>query len=114
MTGHFVQDEAILKALKNKTVGAFAGIGHPDKFFKMLTQNGISLKVTRSFPDHYFYTRFDIEEMKKENPDVIWATTTKDWVKIPAEVRTNIVAVTGHFEFDSPENLAQILKEVLS
>ena len=114
LKGHFVQDESALTTLKNKSVGAFAGIGHPDKFFKMLEQNGIQLKTTKYFPDHYFYTRFDIEDMRKENPDLIWATTTKDWVKIPPEMRTNIVAVTGHFEFDNPEKLDQLMKEVLS
>lgn len=114
LKGCFIQDEGALKTLKGKNIGAFAGIGHPDKFFKMLTQNGVSLKTVHSFPDHYFYTRFDIEEMRKENPDLIWATTTKDWVKIPPEVRMNIVPITGRFEFDNPEKLDQIMKEVLS
>ncbi len=114
LKGRFVQDENVLNTLKNKTVGAFAGIGHPDKFFKMLTQNAVQLKTAKYFPDHYFYTRFDIEEMKKEYPDLVWATTTKDWVKIPPELRTNIVAVPGCFEFENPAQLDQMMKEVLS
>ncbi len=112
LTGHFVQDKSFIQTFKGKVIGAFAGIGHPEKFFQMLIQNGIQLKTTKSFPDHYFYTRFDIEDLKKDNTDLMWATTTKDWVKIPPEVRSNIVAVTGHFEFDDFEELDQLLKEV--
>ena len=103
-----------LNELKQKSVGAFAGIGHPDKFFQMLSQNGVGLKATRSFPDHYFYTRFDIDELKKEYPNLMWATTTKDWVKIPEQVRTNIIAVTGRFVFDDEDALKKILQEVLA
>ncbi len=113
LTGRFMQDEAVLNELKQKSVGAFAGIGHPNKFFEMLTKNGIDLKATRCFPDHYFYTRFDIDELKKEYPNLIWATTTKDWVKIPEQVRTNIVAITGRFKFDNEEMLEDLLKEAL-
>lgn len=114
LTGRFVQDEDVLNELKQKSVGAFAGIGHPDKFFQMLSQNGVGLKATRSFPDHYFYTRFDIDELKKEYPNLMWATTTKDWVKIPEQVRTNIIAVTGRFVFDDEDALKKILQEVLA
>jgi tetraacyldisaccharide-1-P 4'-kinase len=45
---------------------------------------------------------------------LVWATTTKDWVKIPEQVRTNIVAITGQFKFDNEEMLEDLLKEALS
>ena len=115
LTGHFEPDLKTIEELKNKPqVGAFAGIGHPEKFFKMLQENGITLKECRSFPDHYFYTRFDIDGLKKEFPDLTWVTTSKDWVKIPSEMCQNIVQVQGQFEFDDPEKLNELLGDIVS
>ena len=79
----------------------------------MLTQHGIQISQTQSFPDHYFYTRFDIEDLKKKMNNTLLATTSKDWVKIPPEMRNGLIQVKGHFEFDAPEEVWRLLKESL-
>ncbi len=111
LTGQFIPDKNALQ--KEKPVFAFAGIGNPQKFFDMLTIMGFSLAKTQSFPDHYFYTRFDIEDLKKKAEGIQLATTSKDWVKIPPEMRSGLIQIRGHFEFDSPDEVWQLLKESL-
>ncbi len=114
LTGTFLPNPTSLKVFENAPkIGAFAGIGHPEKFFNMLKNLGIELQAEKFFPDHYFYTRFDIDSLKKEYPDYVWATTCKDWVKLPRESCAGIHAVEGDFQFDEPEKLAAILGEVL-
>ena len=111
LTGQFIPDKN--ESLSGKPVCAFAGIGNPQKFFDMLMATGFQLLKTQSFPDHYFYTRFDIEELKKKALGVPLVTTSKDWVKIPPEMRTGLVQITGHFEFDTPDEVWHLLKESL-
>jgi len=65
------------------------------------------------FPDHYFYTRFDIEDLKKKANGALLATTSKDWVKIPKEMRSSLVQVKGYFAFDDEKAVWQLLKENL-
>lgn len=113
LTGQFVPNKDDLKKLQGKAVCAFAGLGNPKKFFDMLTMEGIQLVQTQNFPDHYFYTRFDIEDLKKKNSNAVLATTSKDWVKIPAEMRSGLVEIRGHFEFNDPEKIWSLLKESL-
>jgi tetraacyldisaccharide 4'-kinase len=71
-------------ALLGHRLLAFAGIGDPEKFFATLADSGIPAAVTRSFPDHYRYSRVDsdalLAEAAKEN--LILLTTEKDLVRI--------------------------------
>lgn len=113
LTGHFIPNITDLQKLKGKNVCAFAGLGNPKKFFDMLKENEIQLTQTHSFPDHYFYTRFDIEDLKKKANGAQLTTTSKDWVKIPKELRSFLVQVRGHFEFDDEGAVWQLLKESL-
>ena len=77
----------------------------------MLMAKGIQVIKTQSFPDHYFYTRFDMEDLKKKANGAILVTTSKDWIKIPSEMRSGLVQITGDFEFEAPDNVWQLLKE---
>lgn len=113
LTGQFVPDSGELKKLQGKPVCAFAGLGNPQKFFDMLQANGVQLVQTQSFPDHYFYTRFDIEAIKKKLPGVQLVTTSKDWVKIPKEMRPHLIQIKGHFEFDNSDQVWHLLEESL-
>ncbi len=113
LTGRFVPDETAINALKGQQVLAFAGIGMPEKFFNLLAQNGVSVAKTEHFPDHYFYTRFDVEGLMKKAAGMPIVTTTKDAVKIPKDLQKNITVVDGSFQFDNPEEVVELLKGVL-
>ena len=114
LKGHFEPNKEIIETLKGQEVFAFAGIGHPDKFFNMLTGHGIPVAKAIPFPDHYLYTRFDIEQLISEANGKPLITTTKDFVKIPQDMRSRIVVLDGQFVFDKPEEIENLLKGVFS
>ncbi len=74
---------------ENERVCAFAGIGYPKKFFRMLNNIVVS---RRAFPDHYQYTDEDIEKLfawaARKKAQLV--TTEKDWVRLPAYARDRI------------------------
>lgn len=111
-TGHFEAKQKSLGPLKGKNVLAFAGIGRPEKFFDMLKKNDINPIKTEKYSDHYFYTQFDIERLQKKANGLPLVTTTKDAVKIPKNLLKNIHIIDGHFIFDKPEEVREILKSI--
>jgi len=112
LTGRFVPDKKVLDDLRGRQVFAFAGIGNPEKFFDSLRDAGVDVIGTQSFPDHYFYTRFDVERMKQKAGGVPLITTEKDAVKLSGELGKNILVSKGDFVFDKPDELNMVLKEV--
>ena len=77
---------------KNKKLFAFAGIGNPDNFFKLLTNNGLNLKKSLSFPDHYQFTKSEIQKIVNESAEneLDLITTEKDFYRIKNLGFTNI------------------------
>ncbi len=75
-----------------RDVLAFAGIGHPEKFYTSLAKCGLNVVKTHNFPDHYFYTRAELNKLIDEakNKDLDIFTTSKDFVKIPLSLRKEI------------------------
>src|SRR5262245_34928162 len=59
------EPEAV-SALAGQRVLAFAGIGHPDKFFATLAAAGIAAEVRRGFPDHHRYTQAEAAALMAE------------------------------------------------
>lgn len=113
LSGRFVPDKRVIQALKGKNVMAFAGIGDPEKFFSMLAQYGVSVQKKQPFPDHYFYSRFDMEQLFQDAHNLELVTTSKDAVKIPKEFYENLKIIDGVFKFDDLTALEEVLKEVL-
>lgn len=71
---------SIDKLLNKKTI-AFCGIANPESFKNFLIINNIQLENFFAFPDHYQYTKKDIDYIIK-NQCQYFLTTEKDWVKI--------------------------------
>lgn len=63
---------------------AFAGIGHPDRFFDTVSEAGGELALTRPFPDHHFYSADELAELaataRKAGLGLI--TTAKDAARL--------------------------------
>ena len=69
--------EAPLDAFRGRTVHAVAGIGHPERFFRMLETAGITV-LRHPLPDH---AKLRAEDLPR-NPAVPVLTTEKDAVKL--------------------------------
>jgi tetraacyldisaccharide 4'-kinase len=71
-------------ALKGKQVLAFAGIGHPRKFFATLRAAGAEVVEERGFSDHHYFTADDAKSLLRaaEARSLQLVTTEKDFVRM--------------------------------
>ena len=69
---------------KNQKLLAFAGIGNPANFFKLLQSCGLKIHDKISFPDHYNYTKSEIKKiiLRAKNKNLKLITTEKDYFRI--------------------------------
>jgi tetraacyldisaccharide 4'-kinase len=85
--GRLAPDPAAVAALTTRPVLAFAGIGHPEKFFATLDAVGIESPVRRSFPDHHRYTEAEaaalVAEAEQQNLELV--TTEKDLARLAGD-----------------------------
>ena len=88
--GGATPDAAVLDGWRGRTVLAAAGLAHPEKFFRMLRDEGLQPDAL-PLPDHH---RFDALPWPAETQDVL--VTEKDAVKLPPERvgRTRVWVVT--------------------
>ncbi len=79
--------------IHGERVVAFGGIGRPEKFFNSLKAAGAELTETISFPDHHLFSDAEIKNVlaKAKTQNSIAITTEKDFVRIPAALRTDIM-----------------------
>lgn len=77
---------AAATALSGRPLLAFAGIGDPDKFFRMLTAIGAEVRERRPFADHHRYSESEAEELLRRatQEGLTLATTEKDFVRLGA------------------------------
>lgn len=71
--------------LYGKRICAFCGIARPDSFKKLLENAGVKLLSFIPFPDHYAYTRHDLEALKNQflpQSADYWVTTEKDAMRL--------------------------------
>ena len=97
--------------VKNKRVVAFAGIGHPEKFYNSLEECGFELVSKHNFADHHTYTTKELNKLidisiKKEAE---LFTTSKDFIKIPQDMKHmfNVLEIT--VDWENPEKLKKFI-----
>ena len=112
----FGHTEAAQTVVNRDNVLAFAGIGHPQKFYHTLSQQGLNIVKTIDFPDHHYYTKDEIEKIleqaKQLHAEVY--TTGKDFVKIPTLYHKSINVLDISVVWDKPEELLQFIKQKIS
>jgi len=93
----------------------FSGIGNPDTFKTTLLKNKIKIIKEIIFPDHYQYTKDDIEKIKNISYDLKLKiiTTEKDFVKISKEHSGNIDFLEIDLEIKKQEELVSFIKSKL-
>ncbi|HTH16913.1 MAG TPA: tetraacyldisaccharide 4'-kinase [Magnetospirillum sp.] len=102
------------EGFRGRKVVAFAGIGRPAKFFETLEAVGADLVDAHFFPDHHPYTRAEIAELAEqaEREGALLATTAKDAVRVPSDLKPALSVLTVRLEWDTPEALDQLLDRV--
>ena len=88
-------DASTLAALKSRKVLAFAGIGHPEKFFSTLIDAGIDVRAQVAFPDHHRYRRAEAADLigHAEREDLVLVTTEKDIARLSGQ--DDVAALAG-------------------
>ncbi len=99
---------------------AFAGIGHPDKFYSTLAGAGGKVVLARSFPDHHFYAPDELQELEltAATGELELITTAKDAARLrhgaaPEEflARLNVLEIDA--VFDNANAARRIVDETL-
>ena len=99
----------------NENILAFAGIGNPENFFDLLKENNINVEKKISFPDHYNYTKKELDKLlkiSKEN-NLKLLTTEKDFFRIKHFNAIDIDYLTIKLEIINEELFEKELKRHL-
>ena len=73
-----------LEQFADQDLLAFAGIGNPNNFFKLLEKNNLRVVKKMTFPDHYNYSIKELDSLVKYsiNNKLKIVTTEKDYFRI--------------------------------
>ena len=112
---YFNYDPTNIDIFKNKKVICFAGIGNPKNFFGLLKENEINILEEISFPDHYNYSKTDLDNLikKAKQKNSILLTTEKDYLRINKDYRKNIDCLKIKVKIEKKNEFVEEIKKVI-
>ena len=106
--------EKIFK-IKNKKIIPFAGIGNPENFFDLLKKERLNIVKSYSFPDHYNFSRNDLNELKKQSRihNATLVTTEKDYQRLKVHERKKITCLKIKTILNNKKNFLKVIKKII-
>jgi tetraacyldisaccharide 4'-kinase len=110
-----------LREWRKDPILAFAGIGHPQKFFATLAETHAPVARTLSFPDHYAYTAIDADKLLAiaDADKLRLVTTEKDFARLAgatgklAKLRERAEPFHVFLEFENPTAIGEMIDEAV-
>ncbi|MBE0530706.1 MAG: tetraacyldisaccharide 4'-kinase, partial [Rhodospirillales bacterium] len=105
-----------LADLAGKPVVAFAGIGDPGKVFATLRAAGCDIRGEVAFADHHPYSAADLASLSRRARATgsLLVTTTKDAVRLPADLAQGVRVLTIGVEWEDEAALETLLEPMLA
>ena len=102
-----------INKFKDKKIIAFAGIGNPSNFFDLLKENNLNVLNEISFPDHYQFSKSDLDKLilESNNQNAILITTEKDYCRINENYKNNIECAKVELEIKNKDRFIELLKK---
>jgi len=104
-----------MEKYRNKKVMAFAGIGNPDNFFNLLKMNNVNIIKEVKFPDHYNYSKKELENLVNEakRNNTILLTTEKDYLRINDDFKQIINYIKIVIKMEKRDEFIDEIKKIL-
>ncbi len=103
-----------INSFKDKKIICFAGIGNPENFFDLLKVNKINICEQIKFPDHYDYSKKELDNLikKAKENNAILLTTEKDYLRINEKYRKSINCLKIKVEIENKNELIEQIKKL--
>ena len=112
---YFKYESINIENFKNKKAICFAGIGNPKNFFSLLKENKVNVLEEISFPDHYNYSKIDLDNLikKAKEKNAILLTTEKDYLRIHKDYRKNINCLKIKAKIEKENKFIEEIKKII-
>jgi tetraacyldisaccharide 4'-kinase len=121
LAAKLIPDPSAAMEFNGKRVLAFAGIGHPGKFFSMLTALGANVVEARAFADHHRFSAAEAEALVADakTRELLLVTTEKDLARLRGEPSLAPLAAQAHtlpvkLRFEDESAVRELLKRALA
>ena len=111
-----LKPKAYSSHLEKRKLIAFCGIARPEKFFQTLKNLNLNVIEKIPFPDHFLYSKNDLENLKKKGKraNALLVTTEKDLVKIPEGLKREFYSLPVEVKLTNSSVLKSKLKQLVS